>query len=119
MNGAIRLLASVVGILFLPGPAYSAVYDAVADFNATGIQSSGATWTYGTEASNGGPLTLMPRFGMVICGSTSTLPSDCQPDGAHILSYFDSSIESSNGSTLLYNQSGTRGSSRCPRLVNM
>ena len=39
-----------------------AVYDAVADFNATGLQAPGDTWTYGAVTTLGGALSYLPKL---------------------------------------------------------
>jgi hypothetical protein len=82
-----------------------AVYDAVADFNATGLQAPGDTWTYGAVTTLGGALSYLPKFGSVTCGGAN-LPSDCQPSGVIMLSYFTSAPVSNPGASLMINTSG-------------
>jgi hypothetical protein len=107
MNRAIALLAGVASAIFLPGIAYPAVYDAVEDFNATGVQTPGATWTYLAQVNRGDLFILLPRFGTAVCGAAPTIPSNCQPVGATILGYFDAGILSSGGASLMYDASDT------------
>ena len=80
----------IVSALFMAEVASAAMYDAVADFNATGVQISGATWSYGTETSLNGVFSFLPNFGSVSCGSTPPQQAACQPVGATVLSYFAS-----------------------------
>jgi hypothetical protein len=98
------LWAGLASSIFLPGIACSAVYDAVADFNATGVQAPGGTWTYGTLSTPGGSLSFLANFGSVTCGGAN-LPSDCQPSGATMLSYFTSAPVSNPGASLELNTS--------------
>src|ERR1700690_3072574 len=80
--------ALIVGSLFLPRAAdATTVYNDVADFNATGVQTLGSVWAYGSEgASLNGSFSLIPHFGSIVCGGG--FPADCQQTGAQQLTYF-------------------------------
>jgi len=84
-----RFMAGIVSALFVAEVASATLYDAVADFNATGVQMPGATWAYGKETSLNGVFSLLPDFGVVSCDPAPVEPSSaCRPIGATVLSYF-------------------------------
>jgi hypothetical protein len=88
LRNALHLLASC---FVLSNIAFCDTYNAVNDFNLTGVQASGAIWTYGTTPTLNGPFTLLPGFGTVNCTGFATLyPNDCNPSGASWADYFSS-----------------------------
>jgi hypothetical protein len=96
---------AVVGTPIIGTPT---VYDAVNDFNATGVQTVGATWTYGSEASlSGTGFSLLSNFSTLICNSSD---NTCNPTGATQLAYGiapyhdpnPSVIDNASGSAITY-----------------
>jgi hypothetical protein len=75
-------------------------WDAVAGFNTTGVQT-GTAWTYGTETSLNGTLTLFQDFAAVSCLQDT---SPCLPSSAPIDSYYYQFV--ANGPAVVYNGSG-------------
>ena len=104
-----RLLGGLVSALFVAEVACATLYDAVADFNTTGVQTSGATWSYGTETAVNGVFRFLPNFVSVSCGPDPTPQSACQPAGATVLSYFKGSplVGYIGGGALGKNMSGS------------
>lgn len=75
------------------------IYDAVNDFNTTGIQSSGSAWTYGTETTLNGAFTLLPEFAAIACDTVACTPSDALFDSY----YFNGN--GAGGPDIAYNNS--------------
>ena len=54
-------------LVFLPAllaisSSFAQTYDPVAQFNTTGVQTSGAVWTYGLETSLNSGFSLLPSY---------------------------------------------------------
>jgi hypothetical protein len=78
----------------------SLTYDAVADFNTTGVQSAGA-WAYGTETAINGAFTLFPNFAAIRCSQD---PIPCLPSSASLDTYYYDQV--ATGPAVVSNNSG-------------
>jgi hypothetical protein len=73
-------------------------WDAVANFNTTGIQTAGSVWTYGTETSLSAPFTLLPDFASQLCtNSDAPFPFVCSPSDATRELYYYKNVDMGPG----------------------
>lgn len=87
-----RLLIVVVALVIPVAPcAFGQTWDAVAQFNQTGVQTTSSTWQYGTETGVGTGYALFPNF------ANETSP------GPYSVYYYD---KTNVGPGLDYNNSG-------------
>lgn len=110
-SGFCRVLkfGALVGSMFVAQATKADVFNAVTDFNSTGVQTAGAIWTYGAETSlNGTGFTLIPNFNSIVCNSTD---NTCSPIGATQLVYstngayhdpYPSLMDNASASTITY-----------------
>ncbi len=83
------LLAGAISAV-LPLSGFAQTYDAVAQFNTSGVQIIGAVWTYGTETSLNSGFSLLPSYqsnypcGVLPSGEAST----CAPTTQQFSDYY-------------------------------
>ncbi len=94
--GATRIATLCLGAIsfFVLGARAQTVYDAVTQFNNTGVQNAGGAWTYGTETSLNGPFSLMPNL-----AKNQPCTGTCSPGGQTYSDYYYSSPTGGAGVT--------------------